>query len=111
MQSSCAPPSRTVHLDAFRVPVFIRVAGNRAHKAESAIRAAWHWCLTPTLSPDLSREKPLDLEVTLDDDPAVVAGAALGGAVAGNDLAAVMHALSPAVTVAAIPTAPAHRRM
>jgi hypothetical protein len=108
MHSGHAPQSGTVHLSAFGVPVAVHVAGNCAAEAESAIRAAWQWCLADTLAPErlspdgLLPEEPIDLEVVLDDDPELVARTARQGAVAGCDVETVMHALSPAVTVAAI---------
>lgn len=87
----------SVCLGALGVRVVVDTRGNRAAELAEALRLAWAWCPSDTLTGE-----PLHIEAMLDDDPRIVAAAQEAGRLADTDARAVLGWLSSAVTTAAI---------
>ena len=88
---------RVVPIDAFGVPVTVRVGGSRTAELEAELARAWAWCAGAG-----SSAEPLLVDAALDDDEEAMAAAREEGVLAGTDLRAVMEWLSSAVTTTAI---------
>lgn len=74
----------------------LRVTGSGADAALPAVLRAWDRCLHPAATAPVVELEPLEVLLGSDDE---VAAARARGAVAGTDLAGLMHDLSPAVTL------------
>ena len=100
MTDSRNPRGARVHLTAFGAAITLKVGGNGHEELESKILRAWDRCLVE----GHDREPDALIEVVLDDRPMEALAAVDRGAVAATSERAVMHALSPRVTAAAITT-------
>ena len=77
------------------------MGGSGADELAEAVRVAWERCVAPPTRDEGSAD-PVVIDVFLDSDPAAVDAARRRGALASSDRGAVLEALSPAVTMAAI---------
>jgi len=88
-----------VTLNAFGVPVDVRCTGDGGRALAKALRAAWSRCAR---EPEPEQTAGLTIEAIVHDGRTKVRVARARGAIGGETIADVMHALAGAVTVRAI---------
>lgn len=87
----------TVHLEAFEVPVDVRIRGSRAAELAEVTREAWARCLRSDVD-----DAACQINVLFDDDETAVEAAQAAGEVASTSLSHLNSWLTTAVTIEAI---------
>jgi protein-tyrosine-phosphatase len=88
-----------VRLQVFGVPVDVRCTGDGGRKLSRVLHAAWSRCLRPEGEGD---EEAIFIEAIVHDDATELKVARARGALGGETIGDLMHALAGAVTVRAI---------